>query len=157
MNLMKKKFAYLLLLVFTTSLMFSCAKKKAREQAEKDDKIIQQYIQDNQLDATKTTTGLYVVIDTAGTGLQPTSTSTVKVAYRGYLTNGEVFDQSVDGITFGLTGVIRGWTEGIPYYKEGGSGKLLIPSALGYGNRPQGIIPANSVLVFDVRLIRVFN
>jgi FKBP-type peptidyl-prolyl cis-trans isomerase FkpA len=155
--IMNKKLSFLLLLLISSTLVLSCAKKKAREQAEKDDAIIQKYISDNQLDATKTTTGLYVVIDTAGTGLQPTTTSTVKVAYKGYLTNGEVFDQSVDGITFGLTGVIRGWTEGIPYYKEGGSGKLLIPSALGYGDKPQGMIPANSVLIFDVRLLRVFN
>jgi FKBP-type peptidyl-prolyl cis-trans isomerase FkpA len=154
---MRKKHSFILLLLFSTTFVFSCAKKKAREQAEKDDTIIQKYIADHQLDATKTTTGLYVVIDTLGTGLQPTTTSTVKVAYRGYLTNNEVFDQSLEGITFGLTGVIRGWTEGIPYFQEGGSGKLLIPSALGYGNKPQGIIPANSVLVFDVRLIRVFN
>lgn len=135
----------------------SCGKKKAREQAEKDDAIIQQYISDTGLNATKTTTGLYVVIDTPGTGLQPTTTSTVKVAYRGYLTNGNEFDESVNGVTFGLQGVIRGWTEGIPYFKEGGSGKLLIPSALGYGSQAQSGIPANSVLIFDIELITVYN
>lgn len=148
---------YLLSLIISLFLFSTCGKKKAREQAEKDDTIIQQYITDNGLDATKTTSGLYVVIDTSGTGLQPTTTSTVKVAYRGYLTNGNEFDESVDGITFGLQGVIRGWTEGIPYFKEGGSGKLLIPSALGYGSQAQSGIPANSVLIFDVELIKVFN
>ncbi len=144
--------------IFSALLLFSsCGKKKAREQAEKDDAIIQQYISDKGLNATKTTSGLYLVIDTPGTGLQPTTTSTVKVAYRGYLTNGNEFDESVDGITFGLQGVIRGWTEGIPYFKEGGSGKLLIPSALGYESQAQSGIPANSVLIFDVELIKVFN
>ena len=146
------------LFIFSALLLFSsCGKKRAREQAEKDDAIIQQYISENGLVATKTTSGLYVVIEVPGTGLQPTTTSTVKVAYKGYLTNGNQFDQSVAGATFGLQGVIRGWTEGIPYFKEGGSGKLLIPSAMGYGSQAQANIPANSVLIFDVELITVFN
>jgi FKBP-type peptidyl-prolyl cis-trans isomerase FkpA len=146
------------LFIFSALLLFSsCGKKRAREQAEKDDAIIQQYISEKGLVATKTTSGLYVVIDVPGTGLQPTTTSTVKVAYKGYLTNGNQFDQSVNGATFGLQGVIRGWTEGIPYFKEGGSGKLLIPSALGYGSQAQASIPTNSVLIFDVELITVYN
>ncbi len=146
------------LFIFSALLLFSsCGKKRAREQAEKDDAIIQQYISEKGLVATKTTSGLYVVIDLPGTGLQPTTTSTVKVAYKGYLTNGNQFDQSVIGATFGLQGVIRGWTEGIPYFKEGGSGKLLIPSAMGYGSQAQANIPANSVLIFDVELITVYN
>ena len=58
-------------------------------------------------------------------------------------------------ITFPLSGVIQGWQEGIPLFKEGGSGILLIPSALGYGSQSVGSIPANSVLIFDINLIDV--
>ncbi|MFT5602342.1 MAG: FKBP-type peptidyl-prolyl cis-trans isomerase FkpA, partial [Flavobacteriales bacterium] len=47
------------------------------------------------------------------------------------------------------------WTEGIPYFKEGGSGILLIPSHLGYGKSGTSGIPGNSVLIFDVKLIEV--
>ena len=66
------------------------------------------------------------------------------------------FDQSSsNGITFPLSGVIQGWQEGIPLFKEGGSGILLIPSALGYGSQSVGTIPANSVLIFDINLIDV--
>jgi len=54
-----------------------------------------------------------------------------------------------------LTNVIQGWQEGIPLFSEGGSGILLIPSALGYGNQSIGNIPANSVLIFEVTLINV--
>ena len=69
------------------------------------------------------------------------------------LTDGTVFDQSTSaGISF-LTNVILGWQEGIPMFSEGGTGKLLIPSPLGYGNRAVGNIPENSVLIFDVELI----
>ena len=111
---------------------------------------------DNNLTAIATGTGLHYVVDTPGTGAQPNSQSTVTVAYKGYLTNGSVFDESAStGISFSLTGVIQGWQEGIPFFKEGGTGVLLIPSALGYGSQATSGIPANSVLIFDVGLIEV--
>lgn len=104
----------------------------------------------------KTDSGLYYVIDEPGTGKQPTPTSNVTVAYKGYFTNKTVFDAgSTIGVTFNLQQVIKGWTEGIPYFKEGGSGKLLIPATLGYGSNYYNGIPAGSVLIFDVKLISV--
>ena len=136
--------------------MISCAKRRARKQAEADEEIITQYISDNNLNATATGSGLYYVIESQGTGPNPTATSDVTVAYTGMLTSGDQFDASgPGGATFNLQNVIQGWTEGIPYFKEGGEGKLLIPSALGYGTNNVGTIPANSVLIFDVRLIEV--
>lgn len=120
------------------------------------DAQIVKYIADNQLNATKTESGLYYVIDEAGTGKQPTSTSNVTVAYKGYFTNKTVFDPgSTTGISLNLQQVIKGWTEGIPYFKEGGSGKLLIPATLGYGSYNYSSIPGGSVLIFDVKLISV--
>lgn len=120
------------------------------------DAQIVKYISDNQLNATKTESGLYYVIDEAGTGKQPTSTSNVTVAYKGYFTNKTVFDPgSTTGISLNLQQVIKGWTEGIPYFKEGGSGKLLIPATLGYGSYNYNSIPGGSVLIFDVKLISV--
>jgi hypothetical protein len=91
-----------------------------------------------------------------GNGGTCNSFSTVRVSYKGYLTDGSVFDESaVEGVSFGLQQVIKGWTEGIPYFKEGGNGKLLIPSALGYGKQGTSGIPANSVLIFDVKLLEI--
>ncbi len=134
----------------------SCAKKKAEEQAAEDDTIIKQYIADNSLTATPTGSGLYYAIDVIGPGASCSSSSTVKVAYSGYFTSGEVFDASpATGVSFGLQQVIKGWTEGIPHFKEGGSGKLLIPSALAYGKNGTSGIPPNSVLIFDIELIEV--
>ena len=148
-----KYFLPLLLIAFALS---SCAKKKAEEQAALDESIIQQYISDNNLSATATGSGLYYVIDTQGNGAGCTSNSSVKVAYSGYFTDGDVFDESApEGIVFSLQGVIQGWTEGIPYFKEGGTGKLLLPSALAYGKNGSGSIPPNSVLIFDIELIEV--
>ena len=148
-----KYFIPVLLIAFTLS---SCAKKKAEKQAEEDEAIIQQYITDNNLDALPTGSGLYYVIDNPGTGLSCTSNSTVRVAYSGYYTDGTIFDESdLTGIEFSLQGVIAGWTEGIPYFKEGGNGKLLIPSALAYGKNGNSTIPGNTVIIFDINLIDV--
>lgn len=122
------------------------------QQAEAD---IIKYIADNNLNAEKSNSGLYYVINNLGTGARPTSSSNVTVAYKGYFLDGTVFDQSANGISFGLNQVIKGWTEGIPYFKEGGDGILLVPSNLGYGNAGRGSIPGGAVLVFDIRLISV--
>lgn len=120
------------------------------------EKDITAYIAKNNLTAIKSDSGLYYVIDVAGEGVQPTASSTVTVEYKGYYTNGSVFDGGKPGgLTFNLQRVIRGWTEGIPYFKEGGSGILLVPSHLGYGSFNYNGIPGGSVLIFDVKLIKV--
>jgi FKBP-type peptidyl-prolyl cis-trans isomerase FkpA len=142
-------------ILFLAFVLNSCSKKNAVKQAAEDDKIILQYISDNSLLATKASSGLYYVIDEQGTGASCHSSSNVKVAYKGYFINGEVFDESASGITFNLQQVIEGWTLGIPYFKEGGSGKLLLPSALAYGKKGTSGIPENSVLIFDIELIEV--
>ncbi|MFT6500921.1 MAG: FKBP-type peptidyl-prolyl cis-trans isomerase FkpA [Crocinitomicaceae bacterium] len=146
-----------LLPIFVIVLAFSsCKKKKAEEQAVADETTIQNYIAENGLNAIPTGSGLYYVIDVQGAGLPCTSESTVVVAYSGYFLSGTVFDESEPtGVEFGLANVIAGWTEGIPYFKEGGTGKLLVPSALGYGPDGNNTIPANSVLIFDIELISV--
>lgn len=138
------------------AVLVGCKKFDPEKQAEIDEEIIVQYIADNSLTALSSASGLHWVVDSTGTGTQPNNASTVRVRYKGYLTNGAVFDESdIDGLTFPLSGVIQGWQEGIPKFREGGGGILLIPSALGYGNDEVGTIPANSVLVFDVHLIEV--
>jgi FKBP-type peptidyl-prolyl cis-trans isomerase FkpA len=117
---------------------------------------ILKYIDDNSLEATKTDSGLYYVINEEGTGARPTANSNVTVDYKGYFLDGTVFDESnSDGLSIGLNQVIAGWTEGIQLFKEGGDGVLLIPSNLGYGIRGSGAVPGGAVLIFDVKLIRV--
>jgi len=149
---MKRLFVLLMLPIMF--IVNSCQKEVDYTQIDED--IIQQYITDNNLNAQATGTGLYYVVDVVGNGETPNINSTVTVAYTGELTDGTIFDQSsASGATFPLSGVIQGWQEGIPFFSEGGSGILLIPSALGYGNQVVGSIPANSVLIFDVTLISV--
>ncbi len=125
--------------------------------AERNDADILAYLDAEGLDATKTESGLYYMIEDEGVGEQPTATSEVKISYKGSFLNGKVFDEStVSGTDIDLTKVIKGWTEGIPYFKVGSEGKLIIPAHLGYGSYSyRGIIPAGSVLVFDINLISI--
>lgn len=149
---------HLLTALFTLTLFISCSKDKEAniDYVAKNELEIKEYIAKNNLTAQRSDSGLYYIINEPGTGTQPTATSNVTVAYKGYFTNETVFDQSsAAGISFGLNQVIKGWTEGITYFKPGGSGVLLVPAHLGYGNYDYRSIPGGSVLIFDVKLISV--
>lgn len=108
----------------------------------------------------ETESGLQYVIDVEGTGMSPEATDTVEVNYEGRLIDGTVFDSSYDrgeSVKFPLNRVIKGWTEGLTYVKEGGKIRLFVPSEMGYGKRGTGPIPGNSVLIFDVELVKVYK
>ena len=148
-----KKILFALVL---TALFISCSKDKEIDYVAKNEQDIIAYIEKNHLTAQRSDSGLYYIINDAGSGDQPTTTSNVTVAYKGYFTNGSVFDESnAGGISFNLQEVVQGWTEGIAYFKEGGSGILLVPAHLGYGSNDSGPIPGGSVLIFEVKLISV--
>lgn len=150
------------------------AEKKAGVQLEKDDAIIKEYLEKNKLNAKKTASGLYYIIETEGTGENPKIGQTIAVNYKGQLLSGKVFDTSIKaesekaglkqpGRTFeplkfpvGQQQVIKGWDEGLMLFKKGGKGTLIIPSPLAYGERGAGAdIPANAVLRFDVELVDI--
>jgi FKBP-type peptidyl-prolyl cis-trans isomerase len=74
------------------------------------------------------------------------------------MSNGVIFDASADHggpISFPLSGVIAGWSQGIPGMKVGGSRRLLIPANLAYGSQGNSGIPPNSDLVFDVTVTKI--
>ena len=100
----------------------------------------------------------YEFIKQGNGGATPTAHDKVEVHYHGSLIDGTVFDSSVNrgqSISFGLNQVIKGWTEGLQLMAEGDKIRLYIPSELGYGKRAAGKIPPNSVLIFDVELIKI--
>jgi FKBP-type peptidyl-prolyl cis-trans isomerase FkpA len=110
-------------------------------------------------DAIKTPSGAVVTILRAGTGDSPQATDKVKVHYHGTLTDGTVFDSSVqrgEPITFPLNGVIRCWTEGLQQMKVGGKARLVCPPDTAYGDRgsPPRIKPG-ATLVFEVELLEI--
>lgn len=108
----------------------------------------------------QTPSGLQYRILRAGRGDKPTRADKVKVNYQGWTPDGKVFDSSYrDGkpISFPLTRVIKGWTEGMQLVGEGGMIELVIPAELAYGERPppsSGIAPG-ATLHFLVELIEV--
>lgn len=139
--------------------MTACNKNlSVEEQYAMDKDIIEQYLTDNNLTAEVTSSGLHYVITSLGSGNYPNANSNVTVRYIGKFTDNQVFDQSAEtGATFNLQHVIQGWTEGIPLFKEGGEGILILPSKLGYGPNGNSSIPPNSVLVFDVELLNIVD
>lgn len=105
-----------------------------------------------------TESGLQYEIITKGDGPMPSETSTVSVFYEGTLIDGTVFDSSYetgDTVTFPLSGVIRGWTEGLQLMPVGSTYMFYLPSNLGYGAQGGGPIPPNSTLIFKVELLGI--
>jgi FKBP-type peptidyl-prolyl cis-trans isomerase FklB len=103
--------------------------------------------------------GLQYKILQAGTGPKPLATDTVTVNYRGTLTNGAEFDSSFKRgkpATFGISGVIKGWTEALQLMPVGSKWQLFIPPDLAYGDRGAGSeIGPNAVLIFEVELLSI--
>src|SRR4029077_16753196 len=109
--------------------------------------------------ATKLPSGMVIATIKEGTGASPAATDTVKVHYHGTLTNGKVFDSSVDRkepATFPLNQVIPCWTEGVQKIKVGGKSKLVCPSNIAYGDRGSPPdIPGGATLVFEIELLGI--
>jgi FKBP-type peptidyl-prolyl cis-trans isomerase len=137
-------------------------------------KTIDAYVAEKGLNAQKTANGLYYVIEQEGTGDSTTAGTTLYVNYAGYLLNGTLFDTSIPDIAkannmfdearpyeplpvnVGMGQVIPGWDEGLMLLKKGSKAKFIIPSPLAYGENGAGtMIPANSILVFDVEVTDV--
>ena len=108
--------------------------------------------------AFKTESGLVVLMEREGEGDPPQASDTVLVHYEGTLLDDSVFDSSYarnEPISFVLTDVIEGWTEGIQLMKVGGQAKLTIPPELAYGERGSPVIPPMATIVFKVELLAI--
>lgn len=150
---MKKNSLFLILFIFISSQ--SCSKIE-ETQAQQDERLIRQYLAVNNITNAQTTAnGLHYIIREQGTGLKPTLNSTIKFFYVGKLLGGQIFDSN-ESLTIKLSELIAGFQEGIPLINEFGKITLIVPSAMGYGSRESALIPANSILIFDVELLEVF-
>ena len=149
----------------------------AKQQAEEkkltaiQDKELQKYFIKNNLTPLKTPSGLYYIIKEEGQGAKPITNDTVSLNYRGQLIDGTIFDSNIDSafnhmtpfeFPLGVNRVIKGWDEGVALLPLGTKATFYIPSRLGYSaqampgnpNNPKGI-PANSILIFDVELLKI--
>lgn len=138
------------------------AKQKAREAKGIDDYVAKTHMNNIQ----KSKNGVYISIENPGTGMKADTGKLAMVRYKGYYMTGEVFDTNIDSskghasaegypVTVGAHGVIPGWEEALPFFGKGGKGKIVVPSALGYGPQPYNGIPGNSTLVFDLEIVDV--
>ncbi len=123
-------------------------------------KIVNDFAAKNYQNATKTETGMYHLVQSAGAGATPARGDTVVVNYKGTFLDGKTFDQSNPGQPFefpvGMGYVIRGWDEGLLMMKKGEKAKFLMPSSMAYGPRGAGnAIPAYSPLQFDIELVDI--
>lgn len=156
--MLRKIIAFTLIII----LAASCTKTTdVVDNSAADKKTIEDYLLANDLTAQSTTSGLYYIIYKPGGAYHASINSQVAAFYKGYLTDSTIFDQSTyssnQAATFALKDVIKGWQEGIPLIGVGGKIKLLVPSALGYGSVAKTKIPANSVLIFDIDLVDIYN
>jgi FKBP-type peptidyl-prolyl cis-trans isomerase len=137
------------------------ARKEMAEAAEKNKVEGEAFLVENgKKDGVVTTdSGLQYKVITAGDGVKPGAEDKVEVHYTGRLLDGKVFDSSVTRgktITFGVNGVIPGWTEVLQLMPEGSKWEVYIPSDLAYGpGGTGGDIGPNAALVFEVELIKV--
>lgn len=102
--------------------------------------------------------GLMYKVIRAGTGATPNASDSVETHYRGTFPDGKQFDSSYDRnepMSFGVTGVIAGWTEALQLMKVGGKWELYVPYDLAYGARARPDIPAYSTLVFEIELLGI--
>ena len=140
------------------------------KQKDIDDKTIKDYLAKNNINATKTPEGTYVEIQNPGTGEKVDTGKAVAVNYKGMTLDGKIFDQSYDSAgkptkpyTFmvgqrGQLSAIEGWSDGMVYFKEGGKGRLFIPSARAYGSRGAGgDIKPNTPIMFEVAIDHILS
>lgn len=108
----------------------------------------------------ETESGLKYAIIQEGDGPSVEKGNIVSIHYSGFLSDGTLFDSSVErdepfSLLVGMGQVIPGWDEGLALLKQGSKAKLVIPPALGYGERDLGVIPPNSTLILDVEILEV--
>ena len=158
-----KLLLFILAIGISSVLIFACKEAKQAEAVAQVStsasagEQIEAYLKSNSLSGEQTTsTGLVYLVEEPGGDEKPVVNDQITIHYKGYLTDGKVFDQTQGSPrSFGLYQLIAAWQEAIPMIGRGGKIKILAPPSTAYGNNPPpgtGITPT-SVLVFDIELV----
>ena len=142
---MKKIFNTLITVVSAVlliSITYGCKKDTSGNQGEIDRGLIEAYVLEHQLTGEFTASGLYYQINDPGFSVHPTLNSTITVTYKAYTISGTLKDKG-EFTSFKLKNLILGWQEGLQLIGDGGKIKLIVPSALAYGDE---------VMLFDITL-----
>lgn len=123
------------------------------EQLTLDLEIIDTYLTANNLTTQSTDSGLHYIIEEEGTGELPDADQPIIFQYSGSFTDGSFWAESFYGPeVFWLLQTPPGFQEGIPMFKIGSKGKIILPSALAFGPQGSTTVPPNSVMIFDIEL-----
>ena len=136
-------------------LLFAACKKNdiVTLTAAQEDGAIKAFIAKKNWTAKSASEGVYYVTDVEGTGATPLLTDYVNIKFKGYLLNETLVSDSRDSaIEFKVNELIRGLQIGLQKFKVGGKGKILIPSALAFGEQSSATVPAHSILYFEIEL-----
>lgn len=146
-------FKYSACIILILLMMSACRKDDPEYIAERDRRRILSYLEEHEHDYYELESGVFIVVFTEGSGGNPSENSTVRMNYEGYLLDGTIFD-SRDNAYLNLQNTVQGFRIGVQEFQRGGKGKILIPSALGYGEYPPiGVIPRHAVLIFYIEII----
>ncbi len=156
-----KNIKYIFLLLISAIFITSCksdAEKKSKDELNK----LETFIQENYPDATKTSSGLYIVWNEHGTGKAVVTGNYINVTYVGKFLDGGIFDASANhNGTFqfyvGQGNVIRAWDQAVQQCKIGDKITLITPSSMAYGSMGNGTIPPYTSLVFDIDILEILS
>ncbi|WP_425391301.1 FKBP-type peptidyl-prolyl cis-trans isomerase [Ekhidna sp.] len=140
-------------LLFTVSCKDDETTLTEEQQLAADIELIDSYLASNNIDAQIHESEIRYVVEKEGDGESPTAESSVIVKYQGRLLDGTIFDLNTLGIHFDLSLLIESWKLILPEIKEGGKVTLYTPSKYGYGRNGNGLIPPNTVLIFEIELV----
>lgn len=147
----RKEMKNVILLALTLIVLASCSKDEV-DYAAIDEQKIQDYLGENNLNATRHASGLYYNVTVQGSGHTVPPGAVVTVRYTGKLLTGEVFDEGrLDN--YPLNNLIKAWQIGIPLLKKGSEAIFYCPSDLCYGSSGTSGIPPHSVLIFNIKVI----
>lgn len=144
---------YLGLLILLISIV-SC-KTYSDDELNKFDTTIQEYINTNNIDCERSSSGLYYKITKEGEGRKIQYTDVISFTYSGKLLNGKQFDKQTKPVEYKVEQLIGAWKEIMLELKKGGEAYLIAPPQLGYGTNDLDDIPENSILIFEIQVIDV--
>ncbi|MBS1507351.1 MAG: FKBP-type peptidyl-prolyl cis-trans isomerase [Bacteroidetes bacterium] len=123
-----------------------------------DTTAISSYLKQNKITASKLSQGIWFSIDSTSTGIRPVFNDSVSVNYTmKLLSTGTVVDQTTSPLTMTLNNYINGIQLAMPQFQQGMKGRMFIPSYYGYGNTANGSVPANTNLLFEFKVVKVYD
>lgn len=124
---------------------------------------IEKYLLENNLTAQRSSSGLYYIIEAAGSGVSPSNDSLIDIYIRGYTLDGNIFLSNFGGVPITLSlldqSILRGLAEGLRLFNVGGKGTLILPSSLAFGQNGSGNgnVPPNSPVAYDIEILDIYT